>query len=117
MTETVVNIIPSKLAEDAQTTQYISPVSVTTANKTVIDKFTVSNISAARVQFSVNLVTLGDSPGNDNLTLPSHWIYPGEVYKCPELVGQSLEAGDYISTLAGTASALSIRSSGREIAI
>jgi len=117
MAEIVTVIIPSKLAEDSQTTQYTAPTSTTTTNKSVIDKFTVSNISAVRVQFSVNLVTSGDTESDDNLTLPPRYIYPGEVYKCPELIGQTLEAGDYISTLAGVASSLAIRSSGREIAI
>jgi len=40
---------------------------------------------------------------------------PGETYLCPELVGQVLESGGFISTLAGTASALTFTASGREI--
>jgi hypothetical protein len=38
-----------------------------------------------------------------------------EVYTFPELVGQVLAFGDFISTIAGTASAINIRVSGREV--
>jgi hypothetical protein len=37
------------------------------------------------------------------------------VYTFPELVGQVLNRGDFISTLAGTASAINMRVSGREV--
>jgi hypothetical protein len=42
-------------------------------------------------------------------------IVPGETYLCPELVGQILEPGGFISTIAGAATSLTIRASGREI--
>lgn len=110
MTVTVKNIIPRKQVENIQTGQY-------TANncKTVIDKFTVTNTTAGNVVFSCNLVAFGGVAGTANLVLSARTIAPGETYTCPELVGQSLEAGDFISTLAGTATALTISASGREI--
>lgn len=110
MTVTVKNIIPCKQAENAQTSQY-------TANncKTVIDKFTVTNTSAGNVTLSVNLVASGGAAGNSNLVLKAKTIAPGQTYTCPELVGQSLEAGDFISTLASAATSLTISASGREI--
>jgi len=37
------------------------------------------------------------------------------VYTFPEIVGQVLNSGDFISTIAGTASAINIRASGRQI--
>jgi hypothetical protein len=40
---------------------------------------------------------------------------PGETYLCPELVGQALEPGGFISTIASAATALTLRVSGREI--
>ena len=110
MSVLVKTLIPSKQAEASQTTQY------TAVNcKTVIDKFTVTNTSAANATLSVNLVTSGGSPGVSNLIMDDRAIAPGEAYTCPELVGQTLEPGAFISTLAGTASALTIRASGREI--
>ncbi len=110
MTVTVKNIIPAKQAEDTQTTQY------TAVNcKTIIDKFTVTNTSANNVTISVNLVITGGSPGADNLIVDTRAIAPDETYTCPELVGQVLEPGGFISTLASAATALTIRASGREI--
>jgi len=103
-------LIPAKQAENAQTTQYTA-----TNCKTIIDKATVTNTSAANATLSVNLVTSGGSPGVSNLIMDERAVAPGESYTCPELVGQVLEPGGFISTLAGTASALTIRFSGREI--
>jgi hypothetical protein len=42
-------------------------------------------------------------------------LQASEVYTFPELVGQVLGVGDFISTIAGTASAINIRVSGREV--
>ena len=110
MSVLVKNIIPRKLAENAQTTQYTA-----VSCKTIIDKFTATNLTAANVVFSVNLVASAGAPGDSNLVLPLRSIAPGEVYTCPELVGQTLEDGGYISTLSNTLNALVISASGREI--
>jgi len=110
MTVIVKNIIPRKQAEAAQTGQY------TAENcKTIIDKFTVTNTSASNAVLSVNLVALAGAAGDGNLVLAPKTIAPGQTYLCPELVGQTLEVGGFISTLAGTAAALTISASGREI--
>lgn len=109
MAVTILNIIPAKQAESTQTTQYTSTA------KTVIDKFSVTNTSAAYVDFSCNLVKTGDSPGDDNLIIKERTIAPSETYLCPELAGQSLELNGYISTLASVATSLTISASGRLI--
>ncbi len=106
----IVNIIPRKQAEAIQTTQYTAP-----NDSTVIDKFTVTNTSSSIVLFSCNLPALGDSVGDENLLIDSIQIISGETYTCPELVGQVLAEGSYISTLAGAALSLTISASGREI--
>jgi len=106
----VKTLIPSKQAENAQTTQY------TAVNcKTIIDKFTITNTSAANVTISVNLVTSGGSAGVSNLIVDTRSVAPDETYTCPELVGQVLEPGGFISTIASAATSLTIRASGREI--
>jgi len=110
MTVTVKNIIPRKQAENAQTTQYTA-----TNCKTVIDKFTVTNTTGAPVTFSANLVASGGTAGAANLVLSNKSVAAGQTYNCPELVGQSLEAGGFISTLAGAAASLTISATGREI--
>lgn len=103
-------LIPAKTAENVQTSQY------TATNVTaVIDKFTATNYSATAATISVNLIASGGSSGNDNLIVKTKTLQPAETYTFPELVGQVLQAGGFISTLAGTASAINIRASGREI--
>jgi hypothetical protein len=110
MTVTVKVLIPAKIAEASQTTQY-------TANgvTTIIDKFTATNYSASAATLSVNLVTVSFSAGDANLITKTKTLQPAEVYTFPELVGQVLSPGAFISTLAGTATAINIRASGREV--
>jgi hypothetical protein len=110
MTVIIKVLIPAKQAENSQTTQYTA-VNV----KAIIDKFTVTNTSGNNVTFSCNLVTVSGSAGASNLIVDSRTIVPDETYTCPELVGQALEPGGFISTIAGTATSLTIRASGREI--
>ena len=110
MTVIVKNIVPGKTVEATQTTQYTA-----TNVTTIIDKFTATNYSATAATISVNLVTLAGSAGNDNLITKTKTLQPSEVYTFPELVGQVLNAGSFISTIAGTASAINMRVSGREV--
>lgn len=110
MSVVVKNIIPRKFAENAQTTQYTAA-----GCTTIVDKFTVTNNGTASAVLSVNLVASGGSVSNANRVLAARAIGPGESYTCPELVGQVIAPGGLISTLAGTASVLTISASGREI--
>ena len=103
-------LIPAKQAENAQTTQYTA-----TNCKAIIDKFTATNTTAGNVTISVNLVTAAGSAATSNLIVDTRAIAPDECYTMPELVGQALESGGFISTIASAAGALTIRSSGREI--
>ncbi len=110
MTVTVKVLVPAKTVENAQTTQYTA-----TGVTTIIDKFTATNYSAAAATISVNLITVAGSAGNNNLITKTKTLQPSEVYTFPELVGQVLGVGDFISTIAGTASAINMRVSGREV--
>jgi hypothetical protein len=110
MTTVAVAIIPSKDAEAVQTTQYTS-----IALKTIIDKFVVNNTTGGNLTFAVNLVNSGGAAGATNLIL-SKTIIAGQCYTCPELVGHVLEAGDFISSIAGGAG-LTIRAAGRQISV
>jgi hypothetical protein len=63
----------------------------------------------------VNIVTVADTSGNKNLIVKTKSLAAGETYTFPEIVGQALEPGDFISTIASAATAINIRSNGREI--
>lgn len=110
MTVTVKVLIPAKIAESTQTTQYTA-----SGVTTIIDKFTATNYSASAATISVNLVTGATTAGDANLITKTKTLQPSEVYTFPELVGQVLMPSSFISTIAGTASAINIRSSGREV--
>ena len=108
MAVTISNIIPAKTAENTQTTQYTS-----NGVQTIIDKFTATNYSATAATISVNLVTAAGTAGDANLIVKTKTLQPSETYTFPELVGHVLPLGGFISTIAGTASAINIRASGR----
>jgi hypothetical protein len=103
-------LIPAKIAENTQTTQYTA-----TNVSTIIDKFTATNYSASAATLSVNLVTQFDAAGNQNLIIKAKTLLPSETYTFPELVGHVLQPGGFISTIASASSAINIRSSGREV--
>ena len=110
MTVTVKVLIPAKQAEGTQTTQYTA-----TNCKAIIDKFTATNTTAGNVTINVNLVTSGGSAGTTNLIVDTRSLAADETYTFPELVGQVLDSGGFISTIASAATSLTIRASGREI--
>jgi hypothetical protein len=110
MTVNVKVLIPAKNAENAQTTQYTA-----TGVSAIIDKFTATNYSGGAVTLSINLVTLADTAGNQNLIVKTKSLAAGETYTFPEVVGHILAPGGFISTLAGAATSVNIRASGREI--
>lgn len=110
MTVTAKVLIPAKIAEASQTTQYTA-----TNVTTIIDKFTATCYTTVPVAISVNLVTSGDTAGNGNLITKTKTLQPGEVYTFPEIVGQILAPGGFISTIAGAGTSINIRASGREV--
>lgn len=103
-------LVPPLQMQAVQTTQYTA-----TAVKAIIDKATVTNTDTVNRTFSVNLVQSGGSATNANLIIDDKTVVPGETYLCPELVGQTLDLGGFISTIASAATALTLRVSGREV--
>ena len=110
MTVTAKTIIAAKQAENTQVTQYTA-----TNCRTIIDKFTATNTSGSAATLSVNLVTSGDTAGNQNLIVKTKSLAAGETYTFPEIVGHVLDSSGFISTIASAATAITIRASGREI--
>ena len=102
-------LIEAKDTPTVQTTDYTSTNVVT-----VFDKHTVTNTTGSAITYSVNLVPNAGSAGPTNLIIDGRSILPGETYPCPEIVGQILNAGDFLSHIA-SATGLTVRSSGRII--
>jgi hypothetical protein len=110
VTVTVTTLVPAQTANNTQSTVYTA-----TGVTAIIDKFTATNYSATAATISVNLVTSGGTAGNNDLIVKTKTLQASETYTFPELVGHVLRPGGFISTLAGTASAINIRVSGREV--
>lgn len=98
-------------AQNAETTQYTTPA----GTRTIIDKMTGTNTTASAATLTVKLVASGGAAGVSNTIVSAKTLQPGEAYTFPEVVGHVLNPGDFISTLAGTAAAITIRASGREV--
>lgn len=103
-------LLESKYAENAQTSQYTAGTGI----RAIVDKFTGYNGTAGAVTLTVNLVASGGAAGAANIKVVKS-LAAGETYSFPELVGQVLNTGDFISTLAGAATSIVIRVSGREV--
>lgn len=110
MTVSVKVLVPAQTLANTQSTMYTA-----TGVTAIIDKFTATNYSAAAATVSVNLVNPSGSAGNDNLIVKTKTLQAGETYTFPELVGHAVSPSGFISVIAGTASAINIRVSGREV--
>lgn len=103
-------LIPAKILENSQTTQYTAD-----GVSAIIDKITATNYSGSTVTVSVNIVTTSDTAGNQNLVVKTRSLLAGETYAFPELVGTVLASGGFISTIASAATSVNMRASGREV--
>jgi len=110
MTVTVTTLIPSKIAVASNTVQYTAG----TATRTVISGFTATNYDTVARSISVNLIPAAGTVGDSNLIVKTKTLQPGTTYAFPELVGQTLNAGEAISTLSSNATGITIRASGYE---
>lgn len=110
MTVTAVTLIPSKIAVASNTVQYTAG----TATRAVISSFTATNYDTVARSISVNLIPAAGSVGDSNLIVKTKTLQPATTYAFPELVGQTLNAGESISTLASNATGITIRASGYE---
>jgi hypothetical protein len=110
MSVTPKTLIDAKQAENALTTQY------TATNVTaLIDKFTVTNTTGGAQTIDVHLVPEGGSADATNKVIDAATVAANATMTLTQLSGQVLEAGDFISTIASAATALTIRCSGREV--
>ena len=102
-------LISAQFAPNAETTMYTA-----SGVRTIIDKFVGYNSGAAAAVLTVRIVIVGGAAGISN-TLIVKSLAAGETYTFPEIVGNVLDVGGFVSVLAGTASAVVVRASGREV--
>lgn len=111
MTVTAKPLFTPLQAQNTETTQYTTPAGV----RTIIDKCTGTNTTGANATLTIKLVQSGGVASAANTVVSAKTLQPGETYTFPEVVGHVLNPGDFISTLADTAAAISLRISGREV--
>lgn len=104
-------LIPSKYAADSASGEYTVPA----GKRTIIDKFTATNTDSGAVTVTVHLVPDGGSTGNSNMIIKAKSVAAGATEDLTALQNQILSAGDAIVVLAGSASKMVIRASGREV--
>lgn len=103
-------LVQAKFVETTQTTQYTVPGAL----RVVIDNITFTNISAATVVISANIVPSGGSAGASNRVMQSTSLAPGDRIE-QVFEGQYLNPGDSLSTIADIADSVVIRVNGREL--
>lgn len=101
-------IINSKYAENVTTTEYTSS-NITT----IIDKFTVTNISGSAATLTVHIVPDQQFTSNANMIIKTLSVAASATTDIAGLKGHVLAPGDYIRVLASAADSLVIRASGR----
>lgn len=99
-------------AKDCETVQTTQATSLNV--RTIIDKLTGCKTTAGALTISVNLVPTLGTAGATNLVVKTKSLAAGETYTFPEIVGQYLMPGGFISTIA-SAAGITIRACGREI--
>lgn len=110
MTVTARPLVTAAYASNSQTTVYTAPA----GTRTIIDKCGAYNGTGGAVTLTINVVPSGGSASAVNVVM-SKSIGAGEAYLFPEIVGHVLETGGFVSVLAGAASSIVFRMSGREV--
>lgn len=108
MVVTSSELLQAKYAENADTIQVTG-----SGIATIIDKFTVTNVTASPASFTAYITAPLGVPGLSNKIINSRTIAASETYTCPELIGHTLGNGSIIATFASASSSLVIRCSGR----
>lgn len=111
MTVLAKTLVEGVQAAASNTTQYTAPANT----RTIIDKMTATNTTGVAATLTTNLVAAAGSASASNTVMSAQSIAAGATYVCPEVAGHILNPGDFLSTLAGTAAAITIRVSGREV--
>ena len=110
MTVTAKVLAEGQIVPATDTTIYTTPLSVTT----IIDKVTAANYDTVARTVTISIVASGGAVG-DAYYIAKRTLAAKETYIWPEVVGQILAAGDYVSAIASNATGVNIRMSGREI--
>ena len=96
----------------AETVVYTSPASIAS----IVNKFGGVNTSTTAIQVTVKVVPQGVSAAASHVLVNTRTLLAGESYGFPEIVGQTLNPGDFISVLP-SATGLNLRGSGVQVGV
>lgn len=110
-TTTAKPLILTQYAESSATTEYTTPSN----SKSLIDKFTATNITGGALTVNIWLLPNGQTVGNEYLVIDTFSIAANTCKDFTELANQYLDTGEAIAVQASAASSIIIRCSGREV--
>jgi hypothetical protein len=110
MTVTAKALAEGQIIPNANTTVYTAPGFTTT----IIDKMTCTNYDVVSRVITVSIVASGNVV-DDAYYIAKRTLAAKETYIWPEVVGQILNPGDFISAIASNNTGVNLRLSGREI--
>lgn len=110
MTVTAKNLVEGRSIPDVDTNVYTAPANTTT----IIDKITTANYDTASRVVTIGVVAAGNTAGNVYY-IAKRTLAAKETYIWPEVVGQILNTGDYITAISSQVDTVNLRISGREI--
>lgn len=112
LSPTPICFIESTVLTGSAVSLYTSP----TVTTTIVDNLSLTNTTVSPVSVTIYLVPVGGSPGTGNIVVDALSVPANSVVPAPAMQYQILNPGDSIVALAGSASAVNIRASGRQCA-
>jgi hypothetical protein len=86
----------------------------TAAGKVLIDSLTLCNTTGGTITgVELHIVPSGGGASTTTMVISNRSLLAAETYRCPELVGHTLENGEFVQARAGTGASISARGSGR----
>lgn len=111
MTVRAVRLVAGVQLTVAAVPYYAAPTGTTS----VVKRGIFSNVTAAPVTITVNVVPSGGSAALTNQVINARTLAPFETYVSPELAGVVLDPGDAIVALASVATSVVFLASGIQI--
>lgn len=105
-------VLVSQQLAAAETTQYTSPTSPSTASGTKIATATLTNTSGAAVTVSLSVLKVGQTADGTHRVLSGYSLAAGDSIALSELVGVFLGPGDFVSAIASAATSVTLVMSG-----
>lgn len=107
------SVVPQNLVPTvALTTGAVAYIAGAPSSKTIVQKATLSNVTAGAVTFTMYRVPSGGSAGAGNTIVQTKGLAAGEVYIANELNGLVLDPGDTIQALASAGASINFTASG-----